>query len=305
MAGEEKKDEQPAASPLGKAADRVRESAKWLIASFAAVGALLIAGLQIADIGALSGGRLAGAIVGIILGVLGVVVAIAAASSVVTKSFVTLKGLAEQTNTTKEPLKSIEGDKVMLGGLDSVSALKNTYEAAATARLQALKTYYESPTDDNKLKAETASNWAKALDRIESNVLDRASFIVVKEQYGLARWGILIGAALSAIGIATFAYAANPPESAPLAAVVEKTPTEVTVMIRKPNQALSTKLGPSCDLAAVKAVAVADMGANYQVASIPTTKCKAALFVVTPAIGRIGFAKPDDAAASSSTNEGP
>src|SRR5829696_6220100 len=103
---------------------------------------------------------------------------------------------------------------------------------------------------------------------------------MVAKQYKLARWGILVRAALSAIGIASFAWAANRPESAPLASVVVKTPTEVTVMIREPNRALSRKLGTACDLASVKAVAVGDVGANYQVTSIPTTKCKAAVFVV-------------------------
>jgi len=160
-------DKQAVSSPLGKAADRIRESAKWLVASFAAVGALLIAGLQIADIGSLTDERLAWAIVGIIVGVLGVVVAIAAASSVVTKSFVTLKGLAAQSDE-KDPLKCINGDKVLLGGFESVAEVRDAYEEAASKRVEALKAYYETPDDPHRLKAETASNWATALDRIEA-----------------------------------------------------------------------------------------------------------------------------------------
>jgi hypothetical protein len=113
------------ASPLAQAADRIRESAKWLLVSFAAVGATLIAGLQLADIGSLTNdvdNRLTWAIVGIALGVAGVVVAIASASSVVTKSFVTLKSLADGDGSDAAS-KSVAGDRAVLGGYATLKEL--------------------------------------------------------------------------------------------------------------------------------------------------------------------------------------
>jgi hypothetical protein len=44
----------PQPSSLAQAAERIRDAAKWLIASFAAVGAILVAGLQLTGIGKLS-----------------------------------------------------------------------------------------------------------------------------------------------------------------------------------------------------------------------------------------------------------
>ena len=61
-----------ATDPLGNASDRIRESTKWLVAAFAAVGAILAAGLQLASVGRLSyhqPGRLFLAIGGALLAV--------------------------------------------------------------------------------------------------------------------------------------------------------------------------------------------------------------------------------------------
>src|ERR1700719_2870994 len=82
------------------AANRIRDSAKWLLGAFAAVGALLAAGLQLADLGKLasdrSDHRLQWAVVGVGAAVLGIGIAIGAAASVITRSFVTLKWLTEK-----------------------------------------------------------------------------------------------------------------------------------------------------------------------------------------------------------------
>jgi hypothetical protein len=287
---------QTSASALAQAADRIRESAKWLLVSFAAVGATLIAGLQIADIGSLTNDvddRLTWAIVGIVLGVAGVVVAIGSASTVVMKSFVTLKSLADG-DAPDAATKSVKGDRAVLAGYATVEDLYDAYAAAAEARIETLKAYYDDPGGAGKgEKAKAAEDWGTILDRVQSHVLERASFVSVQSAYSHARWGILLGAAISAAGIGTFAWAANPPKATPPAPVVAKTPSNVTVMIRKSKgRRYARVLGRSCNLAAVKAVAVADVGAGYKVVSIPTAKCKSVLFAVTPAVGRVSLGSP-------------
>jgi hypothetical protein len=281
---------QPAQSSLALAADRVRESAKWLIVSFAAVGATLMAGLQLTNIGGLTNSgpdeRLSWAIFGIVLGVGGVVVAIGAASAVVTASFVTLKVLTEES-PTDAARASIEGDKIVMGGYDTVEDLRDAFAVAVRARIDALRDSYEDPSDSNSARAETAKAWAVTLGQVVSQVLERASFARVQNSYWWARWGILFGAALAATGIAMFAWAANPPKGV-TAPVVAKTPTEVSVNIRQPHRsALARKLGSQCDLTNVDAFALSAVGEVYQVASVPTDKCKAALFNVGPRVGRV------------------
>ena len=58
----------PAPDPILSAIDRTRETAKWLIASFAAVGAALVAGSQISSLGSATGGRLVAAAIGAVVG---------------------------------------------------------------------------------------------------------------------------------------------------------------------------------------------------------------------------------------------
>jgi hypothetical protein len=123
------------------------------------------------------------------VGVLRVVIAIAAASSVVTKRFVTLKWLAAQ-DANDEPRSSIDNDKALLGGYQTVADLKLAYENAIEQRRDALQSYFQSPNDVAKrTQAETADKWAIALAEIQSQVLEQASFARVRHSYTLARWG--------------------------------------------------------------------------------------------------------------------
>jgi hypothetical protein len=283
--------EDASANPLTRAADRIRESAKWLLVSFAAVGATLIAGLSLTSIGDLTNdgphNRLTWAIVGISLGVLGVVVAIAAASIVVTKSFVTLKWLGEQSQT-KQPRRDIEGDTALLGGYETVDQLKSAYDDAMTDRRTKMKASYDDPTDDDKRKAATnARAWAILLGQIVRHVVDQASFERVRASYGLARWGILAGAAISAVGIAAFAWAANPPKSEQVP-LVSSTPSDVMARIDpEDRKTFQAKLGTKCDLSRVHAVALGAVGESYQLASVPTDTCKPTVFTLAADQGRV------------------
>jgi len=295
-------------SPITQAAERIRDSAKWLLVSFAAVGATLVAGLQLADIGNLTNDgphdRLTWAVVGLALGLGGVVVAIAAASSVVTKSFVTLKGLAAEKadNPTK---KGIERDKVLLGGYPTVGALQAAYAYAIEKRRDALRVAYGAPCDEEKQRAaEAADAWAQALGGIQRQVLDQASFNRVRAAYGRARWGILIGAAMSAAGIAAFAWAANPPNEEKVP-VVSPMPADVVAVINpSARPAFEKRLGTGCDLTRLRAVALGATGESYQLASVPTEKCTAVVFTLSGRQGRVAPAPTTAAETTPPANGG-
>jgi hypothetical protein len=282
--------------PLAAGAERIRDSAKWLIAAFAAVGAVLAAGLQLTGLGGLEGGRLLATLIGLGLAVAGVVVAITASGSVVTASFVSLKWLSEQASSNTA-MVDVEGDTGLLGGFATVKDLKDAYDAAVAARKEALEAHYGDPADDaKKLKAQTTQAWVQALDQSQVHVIERAGFNKLRSAYREAGRWIAVGAVLAAVGIATFAWGANPPssESAP---IVVPAPTDVTVQINKAQRpALQSRLGADCDLSNLEGVAVGVVGESYQVATVATTDCTASLITVTPDIGRVSVAS--DAATS-------
>ena len=130
MADENKSDE--AQTPLANAAERIRGSAQWILGAFAAVGALLAAGLQIASIGELEpsdGARFWIAFGGIAVAVIGIVIAVGAAASVSTQSDVSLHWLASDTQS--EASKKVTADPALRQGL-TVTSLQDKLNRTAT-----------------------------------------------------------------------------------------------------------------------------------------------------------------------------
>ena len=140
--------QQKPAGAFSDAANRIRDSAKWLLGAFAAVGALLAAGLQLADLGKLASNRsdyrLQWAVVGVAAAVLGIGIAIGASASVITRSFVTLKWLTEKQSRHK----AFDADKILLASHQNVQELYQKYSGALEAQRVAIQAWEAGPTDD-------------------------------------------------------------------------------------------------------------------------------------------------------------
>lgn len=270
------------------AANRIRDSAKWLLGAFAAVGALLAAGLQLADLGALSGtrsdSRLSWSVAGVSLALLGVGIAIGAASAVVTRSFVTLEWLQSKDRRHKD----LSADSVLLADQADVPTLYRNFSDALQKQKQAVDAYDVVPSDQNKQTLVAKANVVKYYDNIANRVVERASYLRLARTFLVARFGMLFGAAVAAAGITLFAWAANPPSDS-LTPVVVKTPSEVRVTFSDEGKAqFAPLLGAGCDLSVPRpALAVRDIGENYELAMVPDSKCKAVLITVTPAQGQV------------------
>jgi hypothetical protein len=150
---------QPAAHEDAKV--DARAAAKWLIAAFAAVGAVLVSGVGLSSIGDLSDGRLAAAALAAITAVACVITAVTLVADVLTPSPMTLKDLAdrerkrnkarEKTGTARKGKNScdplveyLEGDSSFLQGIagdatadKSLIAACADYEAALEERYSA------------------------------------------------------------------------------------------------------------------------------------------------------------------------
>lgn len=298
-------------NPLARAADRIREAAKWLIVSFAAVGVTLYGGLQLASIGKLSSdepARLAAAGIGIFLGLVGLTIAIAAASSVVTKSYASLRWLRHLPPADSIRM-NIEGDRSLLGGYENLDRLACEIESAQQRRQNAYEARYApepaNETADQRNARAAASNkelelaekWTASLKNIEANVLNTASFIRVASAYEKARRAMFAGAGIAAIGIALFAWGANPPQLITAEQILPPAPSDVTIIVApsardipRPDlggRSLQQLLGKGCDLSAVQGIAVGAEGSSYQVVSIRTQKCSTVFFRISPSQGRL------------------
>ncbi len=222
MADENKSDE--AQTPLANAAERIRGSAQWILGAFAAVGALLAAGLQIASIGELEpsdGARFWIAFGGIAVAVIGIVIAVGAAASVSTQSDVSLHWLASDTQS--EASKKVTADPALRQGL-TVTSLQDKLNRTATEAGEQFEKIVQlgDPGNDPDKQAKAAALQATytqqtaeldRLQRIRTDVLDVASFYRVKEAFDNAKILMVVGALMAALGITAFAWGANAPES--------------------------------------------------------------------------------------------
>ena len=205
-------------------AKAIRDSVKWLIASFGAVAAALIAGSQLSGIGKLpvSSARLWIAIGGGVVALAGIALAISAAMNVLTPDEITLDTLGSAS------LADVSGainemPEIFEGFASSVDELRAKYSSALASRATALEASARAVNNravDLKATAEISS--VKQLNRVVQNVLGSAGWYELKRDYRRSKLVIFLGASTAAAGIGVFAWAANPasasitPDSQPI-----------------------------------------------------------------------------------------
>lgn len=239
---------QPAAHEDAKV--DARAAAKWLIAAFAAVGAVLIGGLGLSSIGDLSEGHLITAAVAFMIAIGGVVAAITLVADVLTPSPTTLKDLANRQRkrnekrggdernaaNSRDPLvEYLEGDPSFLQGIAGDVAVDQSlikacerYEMAVAERSSAaeacwsLESSGEIPTYTTEMQrplhpAEVKLEVAIARGGMMHETVRRLERIAAAQQTveklrGL-RWKLTALAVVVAVSIGIFAYTSstNPP----------------------------------------------------------------------------------------------
>jgi hypothetical protein len=207
------------APPLAKAADRLRETSKWLITVFAGVGGALIAGSQLSNIGHLAPNnvvRFLLAAAGVILALVGVAWAIGAAVKVQTAGSVDLRGLANLLPTDSVRAR-LERDDVLMSRYGSLTQLADAYAEAVAERQTAYEAYNDDRKDTTKandpaklVALKAAQGQAAFVSQTVQDVLEVGSFERIADTFRRARPHLFGGAAAAAIGIVAFAAAANP-----------------------------------------------------------------------------------------------
>src|SRR4051794_17292213 len=131
---------------LHPAADRIRETAKWLAVSLGALGTVLVAGSQLSSIGKLDPGsdRLFNAVLGIVIAAVGAITILLATTWTTTTPTVSLNSLA-----TRTPLgaKKMVADPTLLQGQADVATLKSNYLQALADRSTMWDAWRAAPTD--------------------------------------------------------------------------------------------------------------------------------------------------------------
>lgn len=286
--------ERPSKSSLETAADRIRESSKWLLAAFGAVGVVVVAGVALSDLSKVADFWTLGAAAGcMLLALVGVFIAILAAGEVVTKGLVTLDDLVEEQAGKKL-------DKAFLAGL-SVDEFKTKYVDAITIQRNLVDEFYahlenagkadtggesvkqyEQKTILMQTRAAAATRRAAVYTDLLRPLLIHQSYVLVKEAYEHAKRKMAAGALIAAAGVLLFVTLTSTAteNSGP---VVGDVPVQVVAEIRMGQHARIAELvGDSCDLKKIIGSAIATEG-NVTVIAIPgSADCRQQILRLSP-----------------------
>lgn len=257
---------------------RVRETAKWILTSFAAVGAILVAGLQLSSLGKLTGetpdGRIVAALAGIVLAAIGVVLAIGFMSSVLAP----LRTSFRIANKYPDVTDRVLGDCELIH--KTYPQLKEKI-AEKDAALDAARKLGASSPEYKKARAER-----EAWEKNKHAALVYIGAELLWERYKRARRAVIVAVFLIVGGVVAFAWGANPPgdekEAAPV--VLGQAPLFLDVTLTPPGVA-ALKKKRKCEKAALQVLSVGGSVDKREVVTIPAGGCRSVRFVLTPELG--------------------
>lgn len=200
------------------AAEDLRVSAKWFIVALAAVGATLFGGLQLTSFSkidqAVDPWRMPLAVGAFIIAVLGILGAVWALASFLSRDPLTLPGMVSGTSREAQAARaSIDGDATILGEIADVAALQERIEQTVDQSRAIASTLRgdEADTDTMKQYQDVSEN-LRVLQSIAANVLGRAMLIMANLRYRRTLRRVTGWIALVVVGGVVFAVAvAQPP----------------------------------------------------------------------------------------------
>jgi hypothetical protein len=203
MAGDE-------GSPLEAPAKAIRDAAKYLIAAFGAIGAVLVGGLSLSALP--SGTHPLLAAVAVAVAVLSLALMIGLGVSVLTPEAITLGGLAEFERSGKRSwvVNRLKADEALFQGQPpDLDSFHQTYVQALRDRAQKQEEYLQGPDDSRRQASEVAAARAEFLNEAASQLLDTAVYYQLQDKFSPRRRTIMILLALVVVAAAgTFAWAA-------------------------------------------------------------------------------------------------
>lgn len=243
-------DEAAPPPPTFPAEDRIRETAKWLVVSLAAVGAVIITGTQFSSLGSVQlwTPRFWAVLIGAIFAAAGAWQILQAAVSIATTPPVTLQTLQ------KLPKAGMAQQTALQEGIEGgIEDLVEDYKDAVDARDSAIHAHLDNPGNQGaRTDAEVANARAIHLTYIVRNVLRIGSYESVAEKWKEASRSIAWGSGISLLGLLIFIWAVNPSPAAKASeagpAVVGEAAPRTLELSPDGQRALATELGDECDV---------------------------------------------------------
>lgn len=202
-------------NPLAEPAKSIRDAAKYLVAAFGAIGAVLVANLSLSALP--DGGHpvLAALFVGV--AVLALALLVGMVVSVLTPEEATLGTLAtlQERRPNAPVVQRLRADAELFQGQSAdLRSLHDDYVAALDARAAAQMTYLGDPSADNEATSQLADARAQFLAEAVVQVLDVAVFYQLQERFSRTRRALMTALALVVVAAAAaYAWAVAKPDA--------------------------------------------------------------------------------------------
>jgi hypothetical protein len=201
-------------SPVKPAAEGVRDAAKYLVAAFGAIGAVLVGGLSLTALPSGAHPLIAALAVG--AAVLALAVLIGLAVSVITPEAVTLGELAKSKKSSI--VNQLKKDEALFVGQGTdLVAFHRKYVQALNERTARQVEYLEDPDDDvRKAATEAAAALASLLDEAAGHILEAANLYGTLGRFSAGRRLAMTALAMVVVaGAGVFAWASAKPAESP------------------------------------------------------------------------------------------
>lgn len=209
---------------LRDAAQRTRDAAKYLVAAFGAVGAVLVSGLSLTALP--SGRHPVIAAVAVLVAVVAIITAVVLVIRVILPDVMTPSELAaiQQKDPNDKLIRFLNSNKELYGGQSpDLVSFRDRYAAALDKRAQGFDAYIaalsESPRNPATVAAtrktsEVAAAQARFLDEVVQHLLEVAVFVRLQRRFSRV-WAPIAVAALVVVGAAAvYAWASTAPSKA-------------------------------------------------------------------------------------------
>jgi hypothetical protein len=255
------RDTRPDPGGIQSAIDRYRDLAKYLITIFAGVGALLVAGTQLASIGDLSLEDEPGRVVAVALGLAAAVGAVAAIVALTLRVLRPVEMSFDEVVGEPEPRAAIEARPWLLGGAATLDEVRDNL--ATTALSDAERETWFGVADD---------------------IVAYAAYLRTRTTFERTWWPVLGAAIVGVLGITAFTWGANPPEDRRSSPVVDPAPVPVRISLTAAGrEALADALGGNaCTSGPIAALAIGGTPAEPKVVTLPRGACKTAQLLLPP-----------------------
>lgn len=264
----------------------LRETAKWLTVSLAAVGGAVVAGTPLSGFGSLPAGSSrvqfavaggVGAAIGVLLILIGAVITAAA------PRLGLIEILDRQTcrwlKLSRQSLETMD-----IG--DDLSGFISRYRAALTTRRDSYDLFRSDPSEATLREAQLTDSHAAYLSGIAQNLQDVANYRFLAHRWRRSVALMGLGGLLAAGGTVAFTWAANPPQSArasnALSAVIGAPQPGAVTLTDTGRAALQSAMSATCNLNGPLAASMLGESSGMPDLLIQQNGCSAVRVVVSP-----------------------